>query len=129
MELKRPFVKPLLLAAALLLLLPTYLRLTAAPSRQFADSEWFFHERQRPDVTDLEPDPTIYRAIARAKRDYFIAPATSGSRSISFGHAWTVDPNDAYLAFGNGEADFLIVYRCTRESGELLWKATEAQSH
>jgi len=126
---KRSWIRSVLWIAGLLIAVAAYLRVTAAPARNFSDAAWFFHERQRPGVTDLQPDAEIYRTIKRAQRDYFIAPNSSGSRSLQFGHAWAVEPNDVYLAFGNGEADLLIIYRCTREKGKLLWKALEFQSH
>lgn len=125
---KRPWVQSVLWVAGLVIVVAIYLRVTAAPARTFPDAAWFFHERQRPGVTDLQPDAEIYRTIKRAQRDYFIAPCSSGSRLLHFGHAWAVEPNDIYLAFGNGEADMLIIYRCTRDNGKLLWKASEFES-
>jgi hypothetical protein len=125
---KRRRIQSLLCLIGVLVVVFLCLRGTAAPTRTFSDAEWFFHERQKPTTTDLQPDADIYRMINRAQRDYVIAPSTSGSRFLHFGHAWNVEPNDVYLAFGNGEADLLIVYRCTREKGKLLWKALEFQS-
>ena len=125
---KRPWVKLLLGLAGLLVLIGICLRVTAAPTRELPDREWFFRERQKPTTTDLQIDPDIERMIKCAQRDYFIAPSLSGSRVLHFGHAWNVEPNDVYLAFGNGEPDLLIVYRCTREKGKLLWKAVEYQN-
>jgi hypothetical protein len=125
---KRRWVKSLLGLAGLLVLITVYLRATAAPTRKFADAAWFVHERQRPHTIDLEPNAEIYRIVKCAQRDYFIAPSSSGSRLLHFGHAWAVEPNDVYLAFGNDETDLLIIYRCTRDNGKLLWKALEYQS-
>ena len=104
-----------------------YLRAIAVPVRQFSDTSWFFHERQRPTVVKVEVDPQIDRAIRRAQRDYMIAPAIGGSRWLHFNFAFTVEPNDLYLVFGNGVTHLFIVYRCGHESGELFWKAIEFQ--
>lgn len=112
----------------ILLLFALYLRAKAVPVRQFSDTSWFFHERERPTVVQVARDPRMDGAIKRAREDYLIAPAVGGRRWIHFGAAFTVEPHDLYLVFGNGEEHLLIIYRCSRENEALFWKATEKQS-
>jgi hypothetical protein len=110
---------------ALLLILPflalvgVFLRVAAVPVRSFPSS-WMSEDRTI--LGDLEPDSVLLAAIARAKKDYLIKPA-SVWRGLHFERAYSVSPNDAYLVFYTDSPHDGIVYRCAREDGHLLWKA------
>ena len=104
-----------------------YVAFTAVPTRELqAAGTWMDAEQAR--TEKISEDATIRQMIAAARRDFFLSPRNWIGQSLNYVEARSVPPNDVYLLFWPGrDVHTIIVYRGTRESGRLLWKAPWAQ--
>jgi hypothetical protein len=70
----------------------------------------------------VQPDAKILRLIARAQRDFFIAPVPGVPRWHLIFDSARVRGREVYLFFGCDVSETIIVYCGTPEDGRLHWK-------
>jgi hypothetical protein len=77
---------------------------------------------QRDGYPEVPADAKILRLVARAKRDFFIAPTPGVPRyGLHFDGA-RARGREVYLVFGCNVSETIVVYCGTPDDGRLHWK-------